>query len=566
MNRGLLQRRAIKFPPSCTQHVIAARAALFRHNQISLARRYSFRPARMESKHPMYEKHFGFTKLPFSVAADPGNFYLSSTHQEALTNLHYGVQSRKGLIAVIGEPGTGKTSLLRMFVASAPPNIRSAIIYDPRISWKTMLRVILGKCGINAPRSDPEGMMRRLETHLKRELKQQRSIVLLIDEAQTLSDDLLEQLRLLSNLESDQEKILQIVLAGQCELEEKLSEAKFAALQQRIALRLQLTPLNAEEVDGYIKFMLQKAGYQGKELFDRSAVERISDYSRGIPRLISSLCDNALLASYRAFEQSVPVERIDKAARDLKIRIQQSDPPAADSPSAAAGQFYFGDQQLGNDDSWQEELDASLADYEEAYRRNPGPSRPQDGRLFMFLALVLITAAALIFFRSGSNHAQVDRSAIGQANSDEASFPAPLEEHQQQGPLMASAFDPLPSLASTKRETVGGHARVFVHTPNYRNEPIVKELGKALQTAGYETPEIRVGSGRTGGDVRFFFPSDRREAKTVKFLIEAELRKRGFPVSLQLLERDGREFQHAAPGKIEVWLPPLLDHSKVNDS
>ena len=514
----------------------------------------------------MYEKHFGLIKLPFSVAADPGNFYLSSTHQEALTNLHYGVQSRKGLIALIGEPGTGKTSLLRMFVASAPPNTRTAILYDPRVSWKTMLRLILGKCGINAPRSDIEGMMRRLETHLKRELKQQRSVALLIDEAQTLSDDLLEQLRLLSNLEADQEKILQIVLTGQCELEEKLSEVKFAALQQRIALRLQLTPLHAEEVDGYIKFMLQKAGYQGRELFGKRVVERITDYSRGIPRLISSLCDNALLATYRAFEQSVSVERIDKAARDLKIQIQQSDPPATDSPSAAAGHFYFGDQQSGNEDSWQEEFDASLADYEEARRRNPKPSRPRNGRLFMFLALVLITAAALIFFRSGSNHAQVDRSAIGQANSDEASFPAPLEEHQQQGPLMASAFDPLPSLAAAKRETVGGHARVFVHTPNYRNEPIIKELGKALETAGYETPEVRIATGRTGGDVRFFFPSDRREANTLKFLVEAELRKRGFPVSLQLLERDGKKFQHAAPGKIEVWLPPLLDHSKVNDS
>ena len=515
----------------------------------------------------MYEKHFGFTKLPFSVAADPGNFYLSSTHQEALTNLHYGIQSRKGLIAVIGEPGTGKTSLLRMFVASAPPNIRTGIIYDPRISWKTLLRLVLGKCGINAPRSDAEGMMRRLETHLKRELKQQRSVVLLIDEAQTLSDDLLEQLRLLSNLESDQQKILQIVLAGQCELEEKLSEAKFAALQQRIALRLQLTPLNAEEVDGYIKFMLQKAGYQGQELFGKRAVERITDCSRGIPRLISSLCDNALLASYRAFEQSVPAERIDKAARDLKIQIQQSDPPAAaESPSAAGGQFDFGDQQLGNDDSWQEELDASLADYEEAPKRNPGPSRPHDARLFMFLALILITAAALIFFRSGSDHAQGDRSAIGQANMDEASFPAPVEEHQQQAPLMASAFDSVPSLAATKREAAGGHARVFVHTPNYRNEPVIKEVGKALQTAGYGTPEIRIATGKTGGDVRFFFPSDRREANTVKFLIEAELRKRGFPVSLQVLERDGRKFQHAAPGKIEVWLPPLPDHSRVNDS
>jgi general secretion pathway protein A len=514
----------------------------------------------------MYEKHFGFIKLPFSVAADPGNFYLSSTHQEGLTNLHYGVQSRKGLIAVIGEPGTGKTSLLRMFVASAPPNIRAAIIYDPRISWKTMLRLILSKCGINAPRSDSEGMMRRLETHLKRELKQQRSVVLLVDEAQTLSDDLLEQLRLLSNLEADREKLLQIVLVGQSELEEKLSEVKFSALQQRIALRLRLSALQPEEVEGYIKFMLERAGYQGKELFDRSALERISYYSRGIPRLISSLCDNALLATYRGFEQSVSVERIDKAARDLKIEIQQSDPPAADLPSNAAGEFHLGDEQSGDDNSWQDEFETSFADYHEARTRNQEPSRSQGGRLFMFLALVLITAAALIFFRSGGDHAQVDRSAIGQINIDEANFTAPVDEHQQPAPLMASAFDPLPSLAPTSRETARGNARVFVHSANYRNESVIKEIGKALQAAGYETSEMRVATGRTAGDVRFFFPRDRREANTIKFLVEAELRKRGFPVSLQLLERDGRKFQHAAPGKIEVWIPSLSDQSKMSDS
>jgi general secretion pathway protein A len=513
----------------------------------------------------MYEKHFGFLKLPFSVAADPGNFYLSVTHQEALTNLHYGVQCRKGLIAVIGEPGTGKTSLLRMFVASAPPNTRTAIIYDPRISWKTMLRLILSKCGINAPRADGEGMMRRLETHLKRELKQQRSVVLLIDEAQTLSDDLLEQLRLLSNLEADREKLLQIVLVGQSELEEKLSEAKFSALQQRIALRLQLSPLQPEEVDGYIKFMLQKAGYQGKGLFDRSAVERISYYSRGIPRLISSVCDNALLATYRAFEQSVSVVRIDKAARDLKIQIGQNDPPAADLPSDPAGEFYFGDEQSGNEDSWQEEFDASLADYEEARKGEQGPSRSQGARL-LFLALVLITVVALIYFRSGGDHAQLDRSAIGQANADEASFPASVEEHQQPAPLMASAFDPLPSFAQPTREIVRGSARVFVHTPEYADRPVVTQIAKALQAAGYELPDPRIANGSTGGDVRFFFPGDRREANTIKFLIEAELRKRGFPISLQLLERDGRKFQHAAPGKIEVWLPPLSGQSNINDS
>lgn len=530
-----------------------------------------FPTARMESKHSMYEKHFGFIKLPFSVAADPGNFYLSSTHQEALTSLHYGIQSRKGLIAVIGEPGTGKTSLLRMFVASAPPTIRTAIIYDPRVSWKTMLRLILSKCGINAPRSDSEGMMRRLESHLKRELKQQRSVVLLVDEAQTLGDDLLEQLRLLSNLEADQEKLLQIVLVGQSELEEKLSEARFSALQQRIALRLQLSALKPEEVDGYITFMLQKAGYQGKELFDRSVVERITYYSRGIPRLISSLCDNALLATYRAFEQSVSVERIEKAARDLKIQPQEgspalADPPAADLPSDLARQFYLGDEQSENDQSWQEEFDASLADLDEARTRNHGRSRSQGARLFMVLALVLITAAALIYFRPGGDHAGLDRFAVGQANDDEPRFPERVEEHREPAALMASAFDPLTSFAPTTRETVQGSGRVFVHTPEHADRPVITQIAKTLQAAGYELPAPRIANGNTRGDVRFFFPGDRREANTVKFLIEAELRKLGFPISLQLLERDGRKFQHAAPGKIEVWLPPLAEQSTTNAS
>jgi general secretion pathway protein A len=521
--------------------------------------------------HSMYEKHFGFVKLPFSVAADPGNFYLSSTHQEALTSLHYGIQCRKGLIAVIGEPGTGKTALLRMLVASAPPTIRTAIIYDPRISWKTMLRLILSKCGINAPRSDREGMMRRLESHLKRELKQQRSVVLIIDEAQTLDDDLLEQLRLLSNLEAEQEKLLQIVLVGQSELEEKLSDAKLSALQQRIALRLQLSALKPEEVDGYIKFMLQKAGYQGRELFDRCAVERITYYSRGIPRLITSLCDNALLATYRAFEQSVSVERIDKAARDLKIELPHqgspdlADPPAADLPSDLAKQFYLGDEQPENHHSWQEEFDPSLTSFDEARTRNHRPSRSQGARLFMFLALVLITVAALIYFRRGGDHIDLDRFAVGQANIDEPRFPERAEEHRQPAALMASAFDPLPTFAPTTRETVQGSARVFVHTPEHADRPVISQIAKTLQAAGYELPDPRIANGRTQGDVRFFFPGDRREANTVKFLIEAELRKLGFPISLQLLERDGKKFQHAAPGKIEVWLP-ALEQSATNAS
>ncbi|HUC99630.1 MAG TPA: hypothetical protein VMR88_14170, partial [Candidatus Polarisedimenticolaceae bacterium] len=260
------------------------------------------------------------------------------------------------------------------------------------------------------------------------------------------------------------------------------------------------------------------------------------------------------------------VERIDKAARDLKIQIPQSDPPAADLPSDAAREFYLGAGESHDENSWQEEFNSSLADYEETRTSNQRPSRSQAPRLFMLLALILITAAALFFFRSESDHAPTDRFAVGQASIDEASFPAPVEEHQQPASLMASAFDPLPSLTPTRNESIRGNARIFVHTPEHADRPVITQIGKALQAAGYELPDPRIANGRTGGDVRFFFPGDRREANTIKFLVEAELRRRGFPISLQLLERDGRRFQDAAPGKIEVWLPPLPEQSRVNDS
>jgi general secretion pathway protein A len=521
----------------------------------------------METKHSMYEKHFGLSRLPFTVAADPSNFYLSPIHQEALAKLRYGVESRKGLITIVGEAGTGKTSLLRMFVASAAPTIRTMIIYDPRIAWKKMLQLTLSGCGLKAPRSDSEAMIRRLDTHLKGELNRERTVVLLIDEAQTLPEDLLEQLRLLSNLEAKHEKLLQIILAGQPELEEKLAEPKFSPLKQRVALSLQLSPLKPDEVNGYIRFLLEKAGYRGKELFDRNVVERIFLYSKGIPRLVNSLCDNALFTTYQSFEQCVSMDRIDKAARDLKIQIE----PNADTPSQSVEpevptEFYFGGDQPDDDGLWQTDLDRSPTGDEEFTVPRGGRRHIRAGGLFLVLAIIFITAAGLIYWKLGSDDTGVAEIEPQQANVREANFSEAIQSYVEQDHLVASTGNSLsPAPTETPPDFREG-ARVFVHTPTYRDRPVIEEVGKALHAAGYELPDTRVAAGKTGGDVRFFFPGDRREANTVKFLIEAELRKRGFPISLQLLERDGRKFQHAAPGKIEVWLPPLADRLKMNDS
>lgn len=515
----------------------------------------------------MYEKHFGLSRLPFTVAADPSNFYLSSIHQEALAKLRYGVESRKGLITVVGEPGTGKTSLLRMFVARAAPTIRTAIIYDPRIVWKKMLQLTLNHCGLKAPRSESEAMIQRLDTHLKGELNRHRTVVLIIDEAQTLPEDLLEQLRVLSNLEAKQEKLLQIILAGQPELEEKLADPKYSAVKQRVALSVQLSPLKPDEVNGYIQFMLEKAGYQGKELFDRNVVERISLYSKGIPRLVNSLCDNALFTTYQSFEQCVSMDRIDKAARDLKLQIlTDSDAPSQSPAPELPTEFNFGADQPDDDELWQTDFNPSRMDDAEVTIPPGGRRHARAGGLYILLAIIVITAAGLIYWKLGSDDTGLAEIEPQQTNAREANLPETIQDDPKQGHLVASTGNP-PSPATTEAPaSLRGVPRVFVHTPTYRDRPVIEEVGKALYAAGYELPDTRVAAGKTDGDVRFFFPGDRREANEIKALIEGELRKHGYPVSLQLLERDGRKFQYAAPGKIEVWLPSLANLSKVSDS
>ena len=184
----------------------------------------------------------------------------------------------------------------------------------------------------------------------------------------------------------------------------------------------------------------------------------------------------------------------------------------------------------------------------------------------MILAIVLITAAGLIYWKLGDDDTGVADVEPQQANVREANVSESIRDDPERGHLAASTGNSLSPVPSHTPTALPGVARVFVHTPTYRDRPVIDEVGKALHAAGYEFPDTRIAAGKTAGDVRFFFPGDRREADKIKALIEGELRKHGYPVSLQLLERDGRKFQYAAPGKIEVWLPPLTNLSKVSDS
>jgi general secretion pathway protein A len=270
----------------------------------------------------MYEKHFGFVELPFNVSPDPRFFYTNPVYREALVTLHYGIETRKGFVIITGEAGTGKTTLLRMLMHNLDSAIHTAFIFNPRLSFTALLRFILSDLGVASSAKDRLKLTEQLNSHLIEQLKKGHTVALLVDEAQALSDEILEELRLLSNLETDREKLIQIVLMGQPELEHKLDQPELRQLKQRVTLRCRLLPLSQPEVGLYIASRLKTAGYEGKELFVPEAVEQITRYSNGIPRIVNVICDNALVIASAASKKHVSAEMIEEAARDLKLNGQ----------------------------------------------------------------------------------------------------------------------------------------------------------------------------------------------------------------------------------------------------
>lgn len=267
----------------------------------------------------MYEKYFGLNTLPFSITPDPRFYYDSSDCREALATLRYGIEGRKGFILITGEPGTGKTRLVKDFKQRLEVTIRAAYITSPKLTVTDFIRVILNELGIVPSSQDRAAMTLQLKDYLLEQLKKYRIVALLVDEAQQLSDELLEELRLLSNLETHQDKLIQIVLVGQPELEERLDQPELRQLRQRIALRCRLVPLADPDVHFYIQARLRTAGLKENALFDPEAVAKITLYSNGIPQLINVICDNALLNCYALSKKKISADIIEEVARDLQL-------------------------------------------------------------------------------------------------------------------------------------------------------------------------------------------------------------------------------------------------------
>ena len=267
----------------------------------------------------MYNEHFGFTESPFNITPDPRFFFVNPCYEEAFATLRYGIDGRKGLIVVTGEAGTGKTTLLKRLMHGLEPNVHTACIFDPHLSFAELLRCTLSDLGISSAGEDRLTMMAQFYDYLVRQFDSGQIVALMIDEAQMLSEEVLEELRLLSNLETDTEKLIQIVLVGQPEFEEKLDQTRLHQLKQRVTLRCRLRPLEGHEVGSYIDSRLKTVHCQRHDLFDSESIDRIALYSKGIPWLVNIICDCAMLIAYATSEGRVSVEEVDEAARELKL-------------------------------------------------------------------------------------------------------------------------------------------------------------------------------------------------------------------------------------------------------
>lgn len=266
----------------------------------------------------MYEKFYGFQERPFNVTADPTFFFLSRRHQEAFSHLVYGIQDRKGILEITGEIGTGKTTLCRALLNHLDRGAKTAFILNPYLSQLQLLQAIVADFGIPIKSRNKLVLINTLNDFLLQEAAVGNNVVLLIDEAQNLSLKQLEQVRLLSNLETEKCKLLQIVLVGQPELLDKLRSFSLRQLNQRIAVRYHILPLDKDEVVEYIKHRLHVAGAKSKIEFSPDALEGIFNYTGGTPRLINILCDRALLAGFVLETCVITSEIIKKCIEELQ--------------------------------------------------------------------------------------------------------------------------------------------------------------------------------------------------------------------------------------------------------
>jgi general secretion pathway protein A len=315
----------------------------------------------------VYCAHFGLTREPFNVTPDPSFLYLSASHQVALAKLIYGIRRRRGFVVLTGEVGTGKTTLLQCLLEELNDgHTRSALLCDLTGGPRDLLRSLCQDIGLTLPKeTDIQDYLISLNEFLLESYQKGDNVAVIIDEAQNLSAEVLERVRLLSNFETRQDKLLQIVLVGQPELSNRLNEPELRQLKQRVALRHHLTPLSLSECAEYIAKRLEISGGTAS-LFTNGAMRAVHSYSSGVPRLINILCDNGLFSAYTLRKPSVEPAMIEEIAQDLHLTA----PPSA---SAGRGSTAMNPKTSLGD---AEKRESELTEFAHEARRGQVPIKP----------------------------------------------------------------------------------------------------------------------------------------------------------------------------------------------
>jgi len=290
----------------------------------------------------MYRKFFGLTRRPFEISPDPYFLFQTPRHNEALASIVHGVMRRKGFMVLTGEVGTGKTLMVRCLMELLRTRgVASANVFNPRLRPKEFLHYVIGDLGMNPASADNKGMLLlQLYNYLIARQQKNQTTVLIVDEAQNMDVELLEEIRLLTNLETAQQKLLQIVLVGQPELDHKLDSPQLRQLKQRITLRCTLEPLEEIETRAYIWQRLKRAGmaFEAVLIFPPTTVAPIHSYTKGIPRLINIVCENALIQAYAHQSKTVTEDIIDEVAGDLRLRVTSLSLSSANGNGLTEGQ------------------------------------------------------------------------------------------------------------------------------------------------------------------------------------------------------------------------------------
>jgi general secretion pathway protein A len=270
----------------------------------------------------MYNDFYKFRELPFNITSDPDFFFSSSRHEEAVEHLIYGIGTRKGIIVITGEIGTGKTTLCRTLLNRLDKTVKTALILNPNFSDLQLLQMIINDLGIRYTKKTKLDLVGAITLFLIEETAKGHNVAVIIDECQNLNIRQLEQIRLLSNLETEKEKLMQIILVGQSELGEKLKNPALRQLTQRVAVHYHILPLQKNEIEDYIKHRLKIAGGDPKLHFTPQAIDAIFVLSQGTPRVINILCDRALLVGFTRATFTIDHSLIQESAKEIQFSYE----------------------------------------------------------------------------------------------------------------------------------------------------------------------------------------------------------------------------------------------------